>query len=188
MCSVTVEGRLAIRAARLRPEADALVRELREKSHAARNLWEFENMGSHWGPIRISLPSALFLFNVLALPSISSEPLKFELVWFRSPPFLPDFHHIHAFRKRRLGRVNETCTLMYSVTAEGCSCFALAGIKKEHEAQKGRTPSIRMRNVGEAPVRLHGALGRQRARSPFFGISRLGKRRDCHPIRWRKRW
>ncbi len=85
MCSVTVEGRLAIRAARFGPEADVLVREVGEKSHGAGIFRNSKKWGAIEGPIRIPLDSSLFLFNALALLDISSKSLKFQSVLFSIP-------------------------------------------------------------------------------------------------------
>ena len=55
------------------------------KNQLRRNLSGEKKRGAIKGPIRIPLHSLLFLFNVLALPSISSKSLKFRPVLFSTP-------------------------------------------------------------------------------------------------------
>ncbi len=69
------------------PEADLAFRVTRKNTTT--ECQHQEKRGAFKGPIRIPLHSLLFLFNVLALPSISSKSLKFRSALFRSPLSLP---------------------------------------------------------------------------------------------------
>ena len=74
--------RLAIRAAEFRPEADFLAMAGAPKNHDEGIFGTSKERGAVEGPIRIPLDSLSFLFNVLALPSISSKSLKFQSALF----------------------------------------------------------------------------------------------------------
>jgi hypothetical protein len=72
--------RLAIRAAKLGPEADCATWTMSE-IHCD-GISVVKKREAMKRPIRIPLHSLLFLFNSLALPSVSSNSLKFRSVVF----------------------------------------------------------------------------------------------------------
>ena len=82
--------RLAIRAAEFGPKADFSLGQW-VKNPRPGNFLRSKKRGAIEGPIRIPLDSSLFLFNVLALPSISSKSLKFRSELFSTPT---RFRHI----------------------------------------------------------------------------------------------
>jgi hypothetical protein len=82
--------RLAIRAVKFEPEADRAIRTVSEIHYGGISV-AGKKRGAFKGPIRIPLHSLLFLFNALALPSISSKSLKFRPVLFSTPT---RFRHI----------------------------------------------------------------------------------------------
>jgi hypothetical protein len=75
--------RLAIRAAKFGPKPTSLFDS--ERKNTATESQHREKRGAIKGPIRIPLHSLLFLFNSLALPSISSKSLKFRSALFSIP-------------------------------------------------------------------------------------------------------
>ena len=80
-----------------------------------------EERGAFKGPIRVPLHSLLFLFNNLALPSISSKSFRFQSVLFSIPT---------ARTKQFFTNNNKR---FVEAAGSGRSCAASEEMKDEHD-------------------------------------------------------